>query len=271
MKERSLAVFTVLSQLAVGALWFWAVAGWATGQPVAAGDGWTLPVLGAVLAVMLSGLAASFLHLGAPSSAWRACSNLRSSWLSREILCASLFAGVVAALIVLLRLDAGTAALRRGLAGLAALLGLLLLACMAQAYRLRTVPAWDTWITPASFAGTALLLGSLGVGAGLAFAPADTMGGVENWRRAFFLAALMLLGLQLALFRFWMTRWRAPRRISHLARIRVALGGCGLVLLGALLVAGGGTALPVVAFGVVLGAETAGRLLFYETRTEREL
>lgn len=58
---------------------------------------WQVPtaffVGGAALAVVLglSGLAASFFHLGHPERAWRACAMWRTSWLSRECLCLPLF------------------------------------------------------------------------------------------------------------------------------------------------------------------------------------
>jgi anaerobic dimethyl sulfoxide reductase subunit C (anchor subunit) len=42
--------------------------------------------------VLLLGMGASTLHLGTPNTAYRAVANLGSSWLSREILCGTLFA-----------------------------------------------------------------------------------------------------------------------------------------------------------------------------------
>src|SRR5512139_3577988 len=87
MKERSLAAFTILSQMAVGTFWLLSV----------------LNGLGAVkllilTAIMLVALAASFLHLGSPFNAWRAFSGWRSSWLSREVLCAALFTALLGGL-----------------------------------------------------------------------------------------------------------------------------------------------------------------------------
>ncbi|MGD8547478.1 MAG: dimethyl sulfoxide reductase anchor subunit, partial [Thiohalophilus sp.] len=45
-------------------------------------------VTGSILAMLLliGGLAASFFHLGHPERAWRAASQWRTSWLSREVI-----------------------------------------------------------------------------------------------------------------------------------------------------------------------------------------
>ena len=156
MKEGSLVVFTVLSQAAVGALWVWGALGLAT---PGLGSGVDAAVLTTVVALMVLALAGSFLHLGSPARAWRACSNLRRSWLSREILSASLFLGAALLLTAMAWLDAPrTPTTRTIVTGLAALLGALLLFSMASVYRLRTVPAWNTARTLLSFFATPLTL-----------------------------------------------------------------------------------------------------------------
>ena len=95
MRDRSLVAFTLLSQMAVGGLWILGVlriwvawqAGVATAEALTAGP---LLVVGLL---MILALVASLLHLGAPGEAWRVVANVRSSWLSREILFALLFGG----------------------------------------------------------------------------------------------------------------------------------------------------------------------------------
>src|SRR5512135_1944969 len=47
------------------------------------------------LAFLVGGLAASFFHLGHPERAWRAASQWRTSWLSREVIVLPAFMGVV--------------------------------------------------------------------------------------------------------------------------------------------------------------------------------
>ena len=53
--------------------------------------------LGSFLAMvfLLGGLAASFFHLGHPERAWRAMTQWRTSWLSREVIVLPLFMGLV--------------------------------------------------------------------------------------------------------------------------------------------------------------------------------
>jgi len=55
-------------------------------------------VVGGLVSVLLlvSGLGASFFHLGRPERAWRAASMWRTSWLSREVIVLPLFTGLVA-------------------------------------------------------------------------------------------------------------------------------------------------------------------------------
>ncbi|RMH45677.1 MAG: hypothetical protein D6686_17085, partial [Alphaproteobacteria bacterium] len=150
----SLIIFTTLSGFGFGLMaWLGAGIGPAGGART----------LAAVLALAAAGagLLASLGHLGNPQRAWRALSQWRSSWLSRE--------GVMA-LATLAAFAAGTLAELLGrpapvLGGLAAVLALGTLFCTAMIYaQLRTVPAWNTPLTPALFlafalTGPAILLG----------------------------------------------------------------------------------------------------------------
>ena len=49
------------------------------------------------LLLLAGGLVASFFHLGRPERAWRAASQWRTSWLSREVIVLPAFMGAVAA------------------------------------------------------------------------------------------------------------------------------------------------------------------------------
>ncbi len=55
------------------------------------------PLTVAALTILNAGLGVSVLHLGKPLGAWRAFLGLRTSWMSREILVFSLFAGAAGA------------------------------------------------------------------------------------------------------------------------------------------------------------------------------
>src|SRR5215470_11341547 len=78
----SVIVFTTVSGAGYGLLaWVgvWAVAGW-----LPADRGLAAASLALALAFITAGLLSSTLHLGHPERAWRAFSQWRSSWLSRE-------------------------------------------------------------------------------------------------------------------------------------------------------------------------------------------
>ncbi len=162
MKERSLVLFTLLMQTAASAylvpigmqLWF--------GDSLSGFDTTLLfrVVFWLVMGLSILGLLASFLHLGSARNAWYALSNLRSSWLSREIFFSLLFTSGVSLFSVL---GANT---RPGLAMAAlfvitGLSGLALVYCMSRIYRLRTVPSWNSPVTGLSFWTTTLLLGGI--------------------------------------------------------------------------------------------------------------
>jgi anaerobic dimethyl sulfoxide reductase subunit C len=166
MKERPLILFTLLSQIAVGFFWaLGAVHTWAAlsqGRLIA--DQLTSLPLVVIVLLVLSSLAASFFHLGSPQNAWRALANLRSSWLSREILFALLFSGAVVILCVFQWISLEPSWLRDLLAVTVAVFGLALVYCMSRVYMLRTVPGWQTWFTPYSFFASTFLLGGLAAG-----------------------------------------------------------------------------------------------------------
>lgn len=114
--------------------------------------------------VLVLGVLASFLHLGNPTNAYRAVSNLDSSWLSREILFTLLFMGTGAVFAFLQYRKLGSFQMRRIIALIAAALGLVLVYCMSNVYRLEAEPAWDSIATPIAFFITTFLLGALALG-----------------------------------------------------------------------------------------------------------
>lgn len=154
----SVIVFTTLSGLGFGLL-FW------LGLGLPAVTGWVAFAFFAIAyALAVGGLMASTFHLGHPERAWKAFSQWRSSWLSREGICA------VAALLVMGVYAAGLAFFDTRLAllgwlGAALALGTVFTTSMIYA-QLKTVPRWKTPLTPAlliaiSLAGGALLAGQV--------------------------------------------------------------------------------------------------------------
>jgi anaerobic dimethyl sulfoxide reductase subunit C (anchor subunit) len=283
MKDRSLLVFTLLAQMAVGAFWvlgalfLWAR--WQSGPAAASAltlRGWLVVPLLASL-----GLLASFFHLSRPLRAWLALGNLPTSWLSREACFAVLFTGASGLLAGLRWYEVRPPAVQVVIGGAAALFGVGLVYSMAQAYRLRTVPAWDGWVTPASFFTTAFLLGGLGVGVVLVFdrgVPGELL---DPALRAIALATIVLLGLCLGITLLWLAQLAtgpeaAQRSMGKILRenrllfgLRLTLVVIGLAVSGFILAPRAGAGTVGWAFGLVLVAEVLGRLLFYQARVRQ--
>jgi len=284
VREGSLVAFTLLSQASAGACAYLLAFEW---RAVRAGAGASveaaaLPVLSFALVAALLGLAASFLHLGRPRNAVRALGNLRSSWLSREVLLAALFTAALAA-AVLLRLRPGPAGFAAGFAhGFAAVAGFGLVVTMARAYGLRTVPSWDRRATPVAFFSTAVALGALAVAAGLALFGSGSTDPARG-PIPLLVAGLVVLLVALASGLLWLRRLvggggaereafaRAGRERRGLVAARVALTVLA-VAAGLATRLAPDAAWPVVAALVLaFAAEAAGRVLFYEARVRSGL
>ena len=154
----SVITFTTLSGLGFGLL-IW------LGIGLPAVTGWVAFTFFAIAyALAVGGLMASTFHLGHPERAIKAFSQWRSSWLSREGICA------VAALVVMAAYGAGlvffgTQIAMLGWIGAALSLATVFTTSMIYA-QMNTVPRWKTPLTPAlliaiSIAGGALLAGQI--------------------------------------------------------------------------------------------------------------
>lgn len=248
-----LVFMLVLTQLSVGAfgvLWLL--------DMLRQGTGLTMTAL---VSLGLAGvsLGASTLHLGRPIYAWRALKGLRTSWLSREVLTLSLFAGAAAAFAAMLLLDlpgraaAGLFTVIAGLAGLTS---------SARIYIVRARPAWCSLYTIVEFYATALLLGPLLVRALDLHVPLWVrVAGVTG-------AAIQLIA-QLLKF-FWLSRsevfeLRASSlllsgRLQNLFLMRLAV----LIVAGVLLPLAASSAWTMgAAFLLALAGEWLGRYLFF--------
>jgi DMSO reductase anchor subunit len=164
----SVIFFTVMSGTGYG-LWCLLGAALCIGAYPTAGKGILVPLLfGFVL--VTAGLLASTAHLGRPERAWRALSQWRSSWLSREGVASLLTYLPMLALAWLAFIGHGGHGVR--IAGaLLALCALVTLWCTANIYRsLKTIRAWRTrQVLPLYFA-FALLSGGLWLWTWLALA-----------------------------------------------------------------------------------------------------
>jgi len=122
----------------------------------------TVSALGCAVVLVVAGLVSSTFHLGHPERAWRALSQWRSSWLSREgVLAVATFVPIAAYGGLRLFFGADSAAsLGAGL--VAAAFAAATVYCTAMIYAsLRPVQAWATAWTPASYGVLALMSGAV--------------------------------------------------------------------------------------------------------------
>jgi anaerobic dimethyl sulfoxide reductase subunit C (anchor subunit) len=191
----------------------------------------------------------------------------------------------------------GSSTLRNAVAILAALVGLALVFSMSNVYMLRTVPAWDTPLTPVSFFTTTFLLGALAMGAALvanyaylqrrnpscAEAQCKLLRGVLRWIG---IVSIVLLGIEFVTVPMYLAYLSSTPATevagemfagsySAILIIRLALVFLGAGLFSAIVYRNAVTAgrekimgnWAYAAFALVLIAEILGRFLFYATHT----
>jgi len=118
------------------------------------------------LLFLTGGLLASFFHLGHPERAWRAASQWRTSWLSREVIVLPLFMGLVAVYglfhyagwtyPLFTVADALPLDFTLIIGLLASIMAFALFICTAMIYAgVRFIQEWHHWLTVANY----LLLG----------------------------------------------------------------------------------------------------------------
>ena len=217
----SIVLFTTLSGAGYGLLtWLGISVFLLQSRGAAAAPLASMQLIAVILALTLvtAGLSCSLLHLGQPRRAWRALSQWRTSWLSREGIMALLtYLPALAMAILLWRgVDSPNAAASLALAGVStAGLALATVACTAMIYAsLKPVPAWrHPLVVPA------YLVFSLLSGAALLFMlmqwklPGDGMSTL--------LPSLLLIALIAALVKFiyWREIDRAPLPADRAAAV----------------------------------------------------
>ena len=254
------------------------------------------------LAMGMAALGGSTLHLGRPRYAFRAFLGLRTSWLSREIIAFSLYAGLAAAFAGSFFIPAAPAALRFGVGPAAGAAGVLGVFCSVMVYAATRRAHWRGPVTGFKFSLSTLILGTSTVVMISLFASAGAThgggtpppfvgsGAYELLTELLLVGAGAKLAYELSVFR----HLRDPRHslqkrtalllcgeLRTLARARFA---CGLV--GALVLPGLGlglsltrssgspgtsfpfvllTVLAAVGFALTLGGELLERYLFFAT------
>ena len=192
----SVIVFSTLSGAGLGTL-MWLGVGMVPASAVT-----PLTLTGFALTVI--GLLASTLHLGRPERAWRALSQWRSSWLSRE--------GIVAVLTLFSVAAYWFLEYPRWLGWVLAILSLLTVFTTAMIYaQLRSVQQWNSNWTPAVFLFMSVASGGLIVAPGIASGSGDE---------------LTLVGL--TLIAAWTAKVNWWRRADNGAEISDAASATGL-------------------------------------------
>ncbi|STQ10002.1 anaerobic dimethyl sulfoxide reductase subunit C [Enterobacter cloacae] len=157
MHELPLLIFTLFLQGSVGVT-LWLALGDAQASPRNA----LLPAAGAFVLACL-GLLASALHMGYPLNALNALRHVSSSWLSREIVFASLYlAALGLATLLMFAKKPGW----KPLLAVAGLVGLVDVFCMAQIYIHTSVVTWQHINTLVLFIGSVGIIGSACVAVG---------------------------------------------------------------------------------------------------------
>jgi len=297
----ALIAFSILVQMSVGAMWVLRVVHYFAARKygVEAADRLSDRALLALVPVIALAFVASLFHLGDPFNAYRAVTNLGSSWLSREIFFGVVFAALVVVFAFLQWRKIGSFGLRNVIAWLAALVGLVLVYSMFNVYLLQSQPAWNSWATPISFFATTFLLGALAMGAafvanyaylqrkepGCADTQCTLMREALRWIAV---AAVLLLGVELVALPLYLATL-AGGSAAGLASVQLMVGSYGwvLALRVVLVFVGAGVFamflyqnamsagqekvlgnLAYAAFVIVLVAEVLGRALFYAVHVQ---
>jgi len=178
-----------------------------------------------VLVLLALGLFASFFHLGHPERAWRAASQWRTSWLSREVIVLPAFMGLVALFglihwlgwteawfLVQGRIPVDASLVTGFLAAVAAFA---LYACTAMIYAsLRFVQEWHSPLTMLNFLLPGLASGFTLAAAWSAWSDTHLIGFYGTWAVLFTLAGALSRVLSL----------RRNRRLRHKSSLKTAIG-----------------------------------------------
>ncbi len=240
MNEWSLLLFTLALQIAAGGVIALALVDRLGSDAVSFAE------IACFTGIALLGMAFSLTHLGDMAGAYRALYHPGTSWLSREVWLAGVFAGL--ALFCSYRARNGSGF---GLPlTLAALAGLLLLYASSAVYAASAVAKWNTRCPYAEFFASALLLGPF-------LAARRRRGNSGDMRivQTLFSLGVILLLVNAGFF------GSAPR--DALTAARFGLAGLGIVLaFRVLFTEKGGTPACLAAVCLILG-EGLGRYMFF--------
>jgi Fe-S-cluster-containing dehydrogenase component/DMSO reductase anchor subunit len=262
--------------------------------------GWLAPTL---MGIVGASLGASTLHLGRPVYAGRALKNWKTSWLSREVLGLSAFAGAAMVYSVfllateglqiiepskiggdLVRIALGIGTVICGIAGIY---------CSSMLYRVPARPAWDSRKTTIDFFDVAAILGPVSFILASMVAMAITGSSVGFLVGAMQVSALFAVGA--FIFKhtknaYKINKWKdsdvfelrasAGLRLKQLFRLRVIrniLGIIGILLLttfmagDAVTAIAGRVALAAAALGLFTAVSFINRYIFFVSVVPRNI
>ena len=161
VREWALPVYTILMQLAVGALFvLWSIRALARFKMNSNEIDRIMqnPIFIISFTILIAIIGAHF-HLSRPFHSFLAALNFRSSWLSREIVFTFFFFLTTFSLWLLIRQENGNQKLLTNMGWVSILFGGIVVYCMARIYLLPTQVAWNSSLVIISFFTTTLLLG----------------------------------------------------------------------------------------------------------------
>jgi len=209
--------------------------------------------------LLLAGIITASFHLGKPLQAIHTLRNLKSSWLSREILLTLIFSGIVLVYFFLeLFNGAGSFRIPLSVAGILSAAGLI--TCMSGIYMLKSVPVWNTILTPASFVITSALAA---VSLMLVILPAGSVNFMDGKNSGILIFLTMALILSLVISAFFYFDGKLSYTLLFMARIVTGLMAISVpVLIYAGIIP---NKMPARLFLLLLllSTETAGRCIFY--------
>lgn len=156
-----LIFFTIFAQMGAGLLFVLLGLSMMQSGPGIAGSGNAYTALAASSLFVLSVISASW-HLGNPIHAYHTIRNLKTSWLSREVL----LTGIVTCLSILLTIAffffAGLLILLKTAIWITGIAAFLLIYSNARLYMIKSVPAWNKNRTLILFFSSTFILGAVG-------------------------------------------------------------------------------------------------------------
>jgi anaerobic dimethyl sulfoxide reductase subunit C (anchor subunit) len=161
----SLIVFTLLTQMSVGVYLVTEVLNFSYTKEFGFENLHSLRFFSRLFVLTTAILASvsSIFHLKNWGHAYHAFNNLKTSWVSKEMILFFIFVSCVALLTFMSWRKTKEYFLQRLLSIVGIFFGIALIFSMAKIYMLPTIPVWDHWTTPGFFSTSALLLGSLAI------------------------------------------------------------------------------------------------------------